>query len=435
VNFARLILICIICGVPTTLLIEGPVVQGLIAAILSGGIVAVVRSMREGEADFLLTLIRPVAGVAIIPVLWMLFQVLPVKAVGLAHPIWQSAEQALGYSVGGSISIDPGATLIALGQYLCMVAIALLTAAVAVERERAEWILFALVIATALVAVVVIVHDAFGLALLDGDTETSGRAQAKACVALGMIFSCAAMIRTCERYETAQFHPDRSPTSLKQTFIACAVAFALCTVAVILNMTGNLLFVIAYGLGTLIAVLAIRRIGLGFWTGLAIATSAGLVAIVVIGSRLATRAATLTLAFATNTSEILISITQRILADAPWTGIGAGALASILPVYREAEIAESGAVVPTAAAKIAIELGWPMLWAIVVAVMAGIFLLLRGALNRGRDSFYAAAGAGSLVFVVLWAFCDIGVLGTPAGICTASIVGLAVAQCKSRSVQ
>ena len=48
-NLARLILMCIICGVPTALLIEGPVVQGLIAAISSGGIVVVARSMREAR--------------------------------------------------------------------------------------------------------------------------------------------------------------------------------------------------------------------------------------------------------------------------------------------------------------------------------------------------------------------------------------------------
>jgi len=34
---------------------------------------------------------------------------------------------------------------------------------------------------------------------------------------------------------------------------------------------------------------------------------------------------------------------------------------------------------------------------------------------------------------LLWAFCDIGILGTPVGICVASFVGLAVTQCKSRS--
>jgi hypothetical protein len=426
---------CIICGAPITLLIEGLVMHGLLAAASSVGIVAVVASMRQGEADFLLTLVRPVSGIAIIPILWMLFQMLPLKAIGLAHPIWQSAEQALGHSVGSSISIDPGATLIALGQYLCMVAIGILSAAVAVDRERAEWVLFALVIATALIAIVVIVHDALGLALLDSDAEVGGRAQAKACVALGIIFSCAAMIRTFERYETAQFHPDRSPTSLKQTFIACAIALALCAVALLLNVTANMLFVVTYGLGTLIAVVAIRRLGLRLWGCLALATSAGLVAIVTMATRLATRTMDLTLAFASNQSEVLIAVTRRILADAPWTGIGAGALSSILPVYRNAEDAEAAVAAPTTAVKIAIELGRPMLWGIVIVVVAGILLLLRGALNRGRDSFYAAAGAGSLVFVLLWAFCDIGILGTPVGICIASLVGLAIAQCKSRSAQ
>jgi hypothetical protein len=430
VQAARLILISLICGVPTILLIDGPIVQGLIAAILSVGIATVAISMRQGEAEFLLTLIRPIGCVAAIPALWMLLQMLPVSAIGLAHPIWLNAEQALGSSIGGSISIDPGATLMALGQYLSMAAIALLAAAVAVDRERAEWILFALVAATTLVAVVLIGHDALGLTLLDSDGPIA-RAQARECVALGAIFSVAAIIRTAERYETAQFHPDRSRTSLKQTFAACAVALVLCTVALTFNMSANLLFAMVYGLGTPIAVVAIRRVGLGLWGRLVIATSACLVAIVIIGSRLVARAADLTLAFASDRQDAL-AVLHRVLTDAPWTGIGAGTLSSILPVYREAGGTQVGSTAPTAAVKIAVELGWPMLWGIVLVVLVGVFVLLRGALSRGRDSFYAAAGAGSLVFVLLWAFCDAGILGTPAGICTASIVGLAVAQCRSR---
>ena len=66
----------------------------------------------------------------------MLVQVLPLRV--LAHPIWKSAETALGHPVAGGISVDPGASVIALGQYLSVIAVAFLSAAVAVDRQRAE---------------------------------------------------------------------------------------------------------------------------------------------------------------------------------------------------------------------------------------------------------------------------------------------------------
>src|SRR5215468_10760086 len=126
-NSARLILVCLIGAVPTILLLDGPVIQGLVAATLAGGIAVIAGAMRQNETDFLRAIICPIAVFAAIPAVWMLFQIVPLKAAsGLAHPIWQSAEQAIGHPIYGSISIDPGATLIALGQYLCAVAVMLM---------------------------------------------------------------------------------------------------------------------------------------------------------------------------------------------------------------------------------------------------------------------------------------------------------------------
>jgi len=105
VNSARLILVSLICAVPAIVLVDGPIVEGLVVAVLSGGIGVVAGTLRQGEAGFLLTVIRPIAGFAIIPAVWMLFQIIPLNHTGLAHPIWQSAEQALGYRISGSISV------------------------------------------------------------------------------------------------------------------------------------------------------------------------------------------------------------------------------------------------------------------------------------------------------------------------------------------
>src|SRR5258708_36892861 len=105
---------------------------------VSGGIGSIGWTLRQGEAGFLLTVIRPIAGLAIIPAVWMLFQTIPLNT-GLAHPIWLSAEQALGYRISGSISVNPGATLLALSQYLSMLAVVLLAAPISFDPARGEW--------------------------------------------------------------------------------------------------------------------------------------------------------------------------------------------------------------------------------------------------------------------------------------------------------
>ena len=84
-------------------------------------------------------------------------QMLPLRA--LAHPIWNSVETALGHPVAGGISVDPGASVIALGQYLSVIAVAFLSAAVAVDRQRAEWILFALTAAVTAIALIMLTYD------------------------------------------------------------------------------------------------------------------------------------------------------------------------------------------------------------------------------------------------------------------------------------
>lgn len=83
----------------------------------------------------------------------------------------------------------------------------------------------------------------------------------------------------------------------------------------------------------------------------------------------------------------------------------------------------------------AVELGRPMLWFIVTAAIIFLFALLRASLQRGRDSFYAAMGGGGLLTLLLLGFMNAGVLGTAAGLMAASVLGLAIAQSRSRTLR
>jgi hypothetical protein len=123
------------------------------------------------------------------------------------------------------------------------------------------------------------------------------------------------------------------------------------------------------------------------------------------------------------------------LTDSRWIGTGAGTYHALVPIYREPNDAMSDLEPPTAAAEIAVEWGRPLLWAGAVAVVVLAGILLRAAMGRGRDSFYAAAGASMVVAVSILAFGNPGLFGTSVLIIVATVLGLAVAQSRSGAVQ
>ena len=219
------------------------------------------------------------------------------------------------------------------------------------------------------------------------------------------------------------------------TFTACLAAIATCSFAVALVATGQAIFAAACGVATLATVVVIRRFGLGPWGYSAIAAAALVGAISIVALQPRDRTADLTLAFAAHAPAPLVAITQRILMETSWSGTGAGTFAALLPIYRDIDELMIGPAAPTAAAAIAVEMGRPALWAMVITAIALIMTLLRAALRRGRDSFYPAAGAGCLVALMLLAFGNAGLFSTAVSIVAAAILGVAFAQSKSRSIQ
>src|SRR5262249_44173900 len=151
-SFVLIIIVSLVLATPLTIIFDGPIVLGLFAAVTAVSLAIVGLSIRPREAGFLSSITSPVALVAIFPAIWMLLQVMPLSGLGLAHPIWKSAAAALELRMTGSISIDPGATLVSFVQYLTAIGIAFVTAAAAVDRRQAEWIFFALTVAMILTA-------------------------------------------------------------------------------------------------------------------------------------------------------------------------------------------------------------------------------------------------------------------------------------------
>src|SRR5579863_5441467 len=122
----RSIVVGLISASPAILLFDGMMVQGILAGVVGAALAITVCTLPPGETKFLALVTRPLLAVIAIPALWMLIQVLHLRF--LAHPFWSSAESALGRSIAGSISINPGATVLALGQYLSVAALVLVSA-------------------------------------------------------------------------------------------------------------------------------------------------------------------------------------------------------------------------------------------------------------------------------------------------------------------
>ena len=426
----RLILVALICVSPAILLVDGLIVQGLVAGSVAVALVITGRTIRPGEMTFLVSIVRPFAPFAAVPALWVLVQVLPLRV--FAHPIWKSAEAALGHTIAGGISVDPGASVIALGQYLSAIAVIFLSAAVAVDRQRAKWILFALTAAVTASALIMLTDDLLfhGIWL-----ATFARAQAVDCVGMGTVIASAACIRTIERHETRHSNPKRSASVLLWTFVACSAAVAICSAAMILGTMREVLIATGCGILTLIYVMIIRRFALRLLGIMGIVVPASAVAILLLAAHPAERGTSVLLAFAGASSPSLVALSQRVLDDAPLIGTGAGTFTALVPIYREIDDLPPNSLAATAAAAVAIELGKPMFWLIAAATAGSIVILLRASLRRGRDSFYPAMAGSCLIALLLLSFINPGLLGTATSLIAAAVIGLGIAQSKSRTAK
>jgi hypothetical protein len=422
------ILISLIVITPVLAMVGSLFLEGFVLAIAATAIALVALALHKGDAHKLTTLLKPIALFLLLPCVWMLLQVVPVANLWLAHPAWMSASAALGKPFLGAVSLDIGATLLCVARYSLMLAIVVATTATALDRQRAEVILFWLTAAAVLIAAGLIGLSYFRSTGIDLIAE---RTEMATIAVIGAILSCATAIQA---YESNQIQRARSRKSSGQPAYAIAFSittFAICLLAIMTVPDSALLLAAACGGGVLMSVTAIRRLRLGPWgrSGIVAAAAVGLIGF--FATNPIARDTDLTLALA-SPSQISIPTTERILADARWVGTGAGTFRVLSPIYRDADDADAHTA-PTAAAAVAIEMGRPFLWALVVLALISAWILVKRALTRGRDYFYAGAGAGCIVAVLISSFANAGVFGLVAPLFISVICGLALAQSKGWS--
>jgi hypothetical protein len=419
-SYALAILLGLLGLCPAIVIVGGPVIPYFIPLLLAAGLILASVKLAPGEAEHMTTVIsRPFVLAAAFPAALMILQMLPLPF--LANPVWTSVSPGFQRGITGSISVDIGATAIALVRYLTAVGMVALTAAVAINRERAESVLIAATAATVFISVASLLRDFFNLNVL------VMRDEGRDCACLGVTLSAACALLVFERHETRRSNSNQARKKFPFAMAACLAAFVICAAAVWATHAGSLAFAAGSGFLTFNAVAAIRRWALGRLGAAAIGVTAAVIATALMG--VAAGDPDPRFAFVKK-DPVAIELTQRILNDAPFFGDGAGTFPALLPVYQTSNSGSRDAI--TVAAKLSIEMGKAMLWAAVLGTSFAVFILLRGAARRGRDSSYAAAAGACLVTIMNLAFIGIGIFGPAIALLTAAIFGLGLIQSKGR---
>jgi hypothetical protein len=434
-NSAFRLLILMIVVSPVFLVTDSLLIHGFVAAYVALMLLIVAWSVRPGEAAFLWSITRPAVIVALVPALWIVFQAVPLPFHGLQHPIWISAEAALGRPLWGSVSISPGHTLLALARYFSACGLFFVAAAVTIDRQRAETTLVMLAAVTVLMAVVLIVHNLGGFVFLGELSSVGPRSVVAASVTLGSVLAAATAIYAIERYETRRSRADFGRKLFVMMIATSLLALFVTLFALILFTSKPAIFAALSGLGTFVLIIGFRRIGLGASMGYLLAAVVVAVPLSIIAGDFFIKGTDLTLRFASEAPRPLIVQTQRMISDSSWAGSGAGTYTALLPIYQDTANSAASRVAPTTAAELSIELGRPGLWLAIAAALAAIAWLTHGALQRGRDSFFTAAGASCAVVLTLETYFDASLAGSGTIVLAMTMLGLALSQSVSRSAR
>jgi hypothetical protein len=390
---------------------------------LAGALVAVTMAAagiagRAVDVQFAAQVTRRLGLAAAIPVLWMIIQLLPMPLPQLSHTIWINSNEALATKAWGHISVDIGNTVEALAFYLANIALILTSILVARNHRRAGR-LFILLGAMTILTVVVLLADRFFHVLvfaLGNPQDVLGAASA-----LGLILSLTAGAVGLER------DGDR------QTLLfASGGGVLICGAGLAAAGNSNIAIVAAFGAATFVSIQLDRRLKLPAWsTALLLATLVVAAVMIVVWRFDTARALSPLLQFATTAPADSLAVAQRLLSDAGWMGAGAGTYAVLLSIYQE--FGGMTKQPPSTAAAFAVEFGIPMVAIAAAISVALIIKLYRGALSRGRDSFYAAAASSGAVILLGQAFCDASLLHSGVAVIGDALVGVGLAQSASRA--
>jgi len=396
-------------------------VVGVASAIVALALATIALAISANRLTRFSRLLRlPLVLSLAVPALWMLVQVIPMPAHRLVNPIWTSASAALNQSLTGTITVDVGATLLSLAQYCAVVAAAIVSAAVTLDRRRAKHVFYALVAVTTIVATQRVALEVISSDLPIVGTFHDDLARTSVIVVIGTFLSLAMALREVDERWTKRARKSRSHTSFALS--VAILSFLICGLAILMRVNVAVLTAAVSGAGTLLAVFAIRKWRVGPWGTAALAAAAGIALVGAIAA-MPVRTADLALAPSTESQAAI----ERMLADVLPMGSGAGTWKALLPIYQDTG-PRASLETTTAAAVITIEMGSIFLPGVIAFALVGAWTLFKRSLSRGQDYVYGAVGAGTLIALPIMAFVNGGILDFGTSLLIGVICGLALAQ-------
>jgi hypothetical protein len=348
-------------------------------------------------------------------------QLLPVP-LSIAHPIWADIRDALAGMPFGYLTADVSATLSCLFLALALVTLTCVTIVVCRDRRRAELMLLVL---TGVTGCAALFADIRPLAAGGPRHEAAGLTAVFA--GFGLVLSVAVVQLALERAETR-----RVSFALLVIGFSGIAGIAIDGTAVLFLFSLNTAVAGLIALALSLLILTIRRLGLSTLAAAALATTTLFGAAIVLAwiFEKTTGPALLQLVPALGESEA--AALRRMLTDARWYGAGIGAFQSVGHIYQNAD-SLTPLTAPSAAVALFVGAGWIGLIATAATAGAIIWRLVMGALRRGRDSFFATAAAGCVLFCLLQIFVGPGLLTPAALLVLSAVAGLGLSQSVSQS--
>jgi hypothetical protein len=413
-------------GLSGLFLIFDGVIALSIVALAAGLLLALLAvSLRAGEAAHAWNASRIAVPFLLLPIVLMVAQLIPFPP--LAHSVWSAAAAALNEPLSGSVTVDTGATAVALSRYLVLTAIVIVTLCVSINRRQAD-VLLRVMTAIGLILSLAMLIALFAAPQFAAASGPGLRAPLVAIASLGVLLSATSIVRWVEQLDISRGKGAPGPTHGRSDATTNVIALAACAAVVVTVGSKTAWLALVCALLPLIAVPLIRR----FVSRLSVMRVAMggivLLALAVLAIHLAQGAGDAAVRIAAMAEASQIGLAERMLADGKWLGSGAGTYSAVVPLYRSLADPAAVSIAPTAAAALALELGNPALALFAVLALGLAALLFDRALRRGRDSFYPALGGAGLILMTFGMFADNALLGTTVAVLSASIAGLALGQ-------
>jgi hypothetical protein len=401
-------------------------------AIVTAAMLVVAAMAPPSDITATIQVLKGLSLAILFPILFMVFQLAPTPFASLANPIWPTAAAALNEpSLWGHVSLDPGNTLRGLMLYLAVLSLMIATVIITRDRQRAQTTLFILCAMTGLMSAEALLGQ---LSLFAGIFPVGGIAAATfvAASTMGTLVNTAAVVMAVERHLSRR-EPEISYSSplLLKLFLGF-VGVTICLGATISLAPANVTIAMAFGLAIILLVVVARRFAHYPWSIGVLFVILAAIGIGIIAQRFQDNYSDGILGFATSASPEAVALARRALSDTGWFGSGVGTFSSLIRVYQDfgsAPIVDP----PSTVVGIAVEWGRPALLILAIFAMQLFVFTFRGALRRGRDSFFPSAAAACVAVVSFESFCDPSLMHQAVQIIVAVIIGLGVSQSVGRT--